>query len=248
MLPGRVIHAVAAVLALVLLGGCRVGVSVEVRPDTTGGGHVRATVTLDAEAARQVPDLAEQLRVDDLRAAGWTIDGPAALPGGGATVSATKPFVTSDGAARALDELGGGFGSLRLGIDRGFWKSTSTLEGDVDLSAGLAAFGDEELAGVVGHPTLGLDTAAVERELGRPLGDVVAVELVGDLPGRVDANAPESRAGAPVWPVPLGGRVAVQATSEQWNAFALAMGGVSVVSGVALVVVLVRRSRRVTWG
>ena len=246
--PGRVTSAALAALAVVVLGGCRVGVSVEVETQAGGGGQVRATVTLDAEAAAQVPDLAEQLRVDDLRAAGWDVDGPTPAAGGGTRLAATKPFATTDGAARALEELGGGFGSLRLRVDRSFWKTTSTLDGEVDLSAGLGAFGDEELAGLVGGPDLGLDPAAVERELGRPLGDVVTVELVGDLAGRVEANAPESRGGAAVWPVPLGASVPVQASAEQWNTVSLAAGGLSLLAGFVLLTVLVRRSRRVTWG
>jgi hypothetical protein len=238
---------ILAVATLLLLAGCRVDVSVEVETAAEGGGRVQATVTLDGEAAAQVPDLAEQLRVGDLRAAGWTVEGPSPAPGGGVTVLASKPFATSDGAARVLRELGGGFGGLRLRVDRGFWKTTSELAGAVDLSSGLAAFGDEELAGLLGNPTLGLDPAAVERELGRPLGDVVTVELVGDLAGAVDADAPATRAGAPVWTVPLGSAVAVRASAEQWNVLRLSVAGLSFVSGISLLVVLLRRSPRVSW-
>lgn len=245
MPPGRVILAVAALV--VLLTGCRVGVSVEVETAAEGGGRVRATVTLDGEAASQVPDLAEQLRVSDLRAAGWTVEGPTPAPGGGVTVLATKPFATSEGATRALQELGGGFGGLRLRVDRGFWKTRSELGGAVDLSSGLATYGDEELAGVVGNPTLGLDPAAVERELGRPLSDVVAVELVGDLAGAVDADAPQTRDGAPLWTIQLGSSVAVSATAEQWNVLRLSVAAVAVLSGFSLLVVLLCRSRRVSW-
>lgn len=244
MPPGRLILAVAA---LFVLAGCRVGVSVEVETAAEGGGRVMATVTLDGEAAAQVPDLAEQLRVSDLGAAGWTVEGPTPAPGGGVTVLASKPFATSAGATRALQELGGGFGGLRLRVDRGFWRTTSELTGAVDLSPGLAAFGDEELAALVGNPTLGLDPGAVERELGRPLAEVVAVELVGDLAGEVDADAPRARSGAPVWAVPLGSSVAVRATAQQWNVQRLALAGVSLVAGLSLSVVLVRRSRRVSW-
>ena len=244
MPPGRVLLAVAA---LFLLAGCRVDVSVEVETAAEGGGRVKATVTLDDEAAGQVPDLGEQLRVGDLRAAGWAVEGPAAAPGGGVTVLATKRFASSAGATRALQELGGGFGGLRLRVDRGLWKTTSELAGAVDLSSGLAAFGDDELAGLLGNPTLGLDPAALERELGRPLGDVVAVELVGDLAGAVDADAPQTRGGAPVWTVPLGSSVAVGATAEQWNVVRLCVAAVAILSGISLLVVLIRRSQRVSW-
>lgn len=242
--PGRVVLAVAA---LFLLAGCRVGVSVEVETDAGGGGRVRATVVLDEEAAAQVPDLAGQLRVADLGPSGWTVEGPTPAPGGGVTVVATKPFATSAGATRALQELGGGFGGLRLRVDRGFWRTSSELTGAVDLSSGLASFGDEELAALVASPTLGLDPGALERDLGRPLGEVLTVELVGDLAGEVDADAPRSRSGSPVWAVPLGSSVAVRAAASQWNVVRLALAGVSLLAGASLLVVLVRRSRRVSW-
>ena len=238
--------------ALVLLAGCRVGVSVEVEAGTGGAGHVRATVTLDREAAAQVPDLARQLRVDDLEAAGWEVDGPRPAPGGGVRVRASKPFASAAGAALALEELAGGppgpVSSLRLEVDRGAWKTRTSLKGTVDLSRGLAVLGDQELAERLGGPTLGLDPAAVERDLGRRLDEVFVFELVGDLPGRVTSNAPTRRDGAAAWPAPLGGTVSVQASSEAWNPLNVALGVLALVSGLALVAVLVRRSRAVSWG
>lgn len=237
-----------AMVAVGALSACRARVSVEVEAGAGGAGHVRATVTLDREAALQVTDLADQLRVGDLRSAGWEVDGPRAVAGGGVVVRATKSFASAVGANRALEELGRPFAPLRLRVDRGWWRTSAALEGEVDLSAGLGALGDEELAAVVGGATLGLDPAAVERELGRPLAEMLDFELVADLPGTVDSNAPEARGGAAVWPVALGGAVAVRAASEHRDAASLAMAGVAVLSGLALVVVLARRSRRVSWG
>lgn len=240
-----------ALLALLLLTGCKVGISVEVEAGARGEGHVRATVTLDEEAAAQVPDLAEQLRVDDLEAAGWEIDGPTPIAGGGATLRATKAFASGAGAARALEELSGPsgpFGTLRLRLDRGFWKTRTALEGMVDLSAGLGVFGDETLAQRLGGANLGVDPAAVERELGRPLAEVFSFEVLADLPGRVTSNSSAARDGKVVWPVPLGATMPIRATSEAWNLERLAAAGVAVVSGAGLLLVLVRRSRRVSWG
>jgi hypothetical protein len=240
-----------ALLALLLLTGCKVGISVEVEAGAGGEGHVRATVTLDEEAAAQVPDLAEQLRVDDLQAAGWEIDGPTPIAGGGARLQATKAFASDAGAARALQELGGPsgpFGTLRLRLDRGFWKTRSALEGTVDLSAGLGVFGDETLAQQLGGANLGVDPAAVERELGRPLAEVFTFEVLADLPGRVTSNSSAGRDGEVVWPVALGTTLPIRATSEAWNVERLAAVGVAVVSGAGLLLVLVRRSRRISWG
>ena len=246
----RVARLAATVLSLLALVGCRADVSVEVEAAAGGGGRVRATVTLDQEAAEQVPDLAEQLRVDDLEAAGWDVDGPRSTASGGSVLEVSKPFSGSAGAARALEELGGGsgFGGLRLAQERSFWRTRTTLSGAVDLSAGLGAFGDETLAERLGGPGLGLDQAAVERELGRPLADVLAFEVVADLPGRVEAASPGTRDGDRVWPVRLGATVAVRATSEAWNVGNLAAAAVAATSGMSLLVVVVRRSRRFSWG
>lgn len=244
-------RAAGAVVALVALGGCRADVSVEVETAAGGGGRVVAVVRLDGQAVEQVPDLADQLRVDDLEAAGWVVEGPTPAPGGGARLEASKPFSSTAGARRALDELGGPSGpfrNLRLAQDRGFWRTRTTLSGTVDLSAGLGAFGDDALAEELGSPTLGVDPAALERELGRPLGDVLGFEVVADLAGRSDDDAPGTRAGDAVWPVPLGATVEVRATSVAWNAVRLVASAVAVGSGLALLVVVVRRSRGVSWG
>jgi hypothetical protein len=239
-----------AVAALVLLAGCRVDVSVLVEVDAGGAGWVRATIDLDEEAAASVEDLAGQLRIDDLTAAGWDVEGPTAVTGGGARLRASKRFATPEGAARVLRELGGPtgpFASLRLEVGRGAWKTESSLRGEVNLSGGLAVFGDEALTGLLGNPTLGLDPAELERELGRPLHEVFTFELVADLPGRIDANAPSTRAGRPVWPARFGASVPVRATAQAWNWVNLALGGVAVASGLALLWRYVRRSRRVSW-
>lgn len=247
----RAVLAALAVVALLVLAGCRMEVSVEVETAATGGGRVRATVRLDGEAVEQVPDLAEQLRVDDLEAAGWVVEGPTPGADGSVTVEASKAFSSPAGAARALEELGGPSGpfrDLRLTQDRGFWRTRSTLSGTVDLSAGLGAFGDENLAERVGNSTLGLDPASLERELGRPLGDVVALEVVADLAGRADADAPVTREGDAVWPVALGATVPVRASADAWNLRNMAATVIAAVSGLSLILVVVRRSRRVSWG
>ena len=238
-----------ALLLPLLLGACRADLSVEVEATARGGGHVRATLTLDKEAAAKVPDLAQQLRVDDLERAGWRIDGPEPAEGGGVHLRVSKPFSSPAGAARVIEELsgaGGPFSTLGLTRERGLWKTRTALRGTVDLTAGLGAFGDAVLAEKLGSPNLGLDPAAVERDLGKPLAEAVHVEVVGHLPGTVRSNAPATRDGAAVWPVTLGGTARLAASSEAWNVASLAFGGLAMVSALALLVVLVRRSRWVS--
>lgn len=243
-------RALLAGIVVLALGACRADLSVEVDASAGGGGQVRAVVSLDAEAAALVPDLAQQLRVDDLEAAGWVVDGPAPAADGGVTLGVAKRFSSPAGAARAVEELsgaGGPFSSLRLTRTHGLWKTRTSLVGTVDLSAGLGAFGDAALAETLGAPDLGLDPAAIERELGVPLAEALRVEFVGRLPGTTTSNAPSSRGDAGVWPVDLGSTVDVSASSEAWNLMRLGFAGVAVLAFLALLVLVVRRSRLLSW-
>lgn len=249
--PSSALRLLAGVFSLLLLAGCRVDTAVDVEATTGGGGHVRVTVTLDEDAAAQVPDLAEQLRADDAVAAGWRLEGPSPARGGGVTLRATRRFDSPAGAARALEELsgtGGPLRSLRLTRERTFWETTTVLAGSVDLTPGLDVLGDDELNKLLGGPSLGMDIAALEREVGRPLAEVLTFEMGARLPGDVASNAPRTEGGAVFWPVPLGQAVPVTATSKAWNVANIALGGVSLVSALSLLAVLVRRSRAVSWG
>lgn len=226
-------------LALVLLTGCRAEVTVAVRATPEGGGDVSATVSLDKEAIEQVPDLAEQLRVDDLKASGWRIEGPAPAPGGRTEISAVKSFASPAEATGIFHELSGPngpFGALRLTRDRSLLKTRTSLTGTVDLTAGLEAFSDEVLKERLGGLPLGVDLAQLEAELGKPLSEIFGFRLTADLPGKLDGPA--------VWRVRLGQASAVDATAEQWNLAPIALGATSAASGLAFITVLLRRRRR----
>src|SRR4029450_9346843 len=76
----------ARVFFLLLLGAltaaCQVDADVLVQMRDDGSGAVTVTVTLDPEAAARIPDLTDQLQVDDLEAVGWRVDGPSTVEGG----------------------------------------------------------------------------------------------------------------------------------------------------------------------
>ncbi|MDP9070662.1 MAG: hypothetical protein M3N68_05140 [Actinomycetota bacterium] len=210
-----------------------------------GRGQVRATVTLDRAAAEQVPDLARQQRVEDLEAAGWRVEEPERDEDGSVEVRAVKAFSSAAGATRAVEELTGPDGAFRqfaLTRTRTFLKTRTRFSGTVDLSRGLEGFIDPVLRERLGGS--GLDSATVERQLGAPLAQVFTFEVRADLPGEVAGNAPGGRA---VWEPKLGQTMALEASAEQWNVLALASAVTAVVSGAALLVVLVRRSRTVSW-
>ena len=220
-------------LTLVLLAGCDARLNVEVEAGPDGGGEVRATVLLDREAAAQVPDLAQLLRVEDLEQAGWRIEGPSGREGGGSRVEAVKSFRSPQGAARAMEELSGPAGPFRdfqLTVERSYFDTRTALGGTVDLTRGLEVFGDDVLVQRLGSP-LGVDTPTIERQLGKPLRDAFHFELVARLPGK-DAR---------VWRPALGERVELAVSSTRVNTERIVFSAIALVAGVALVAVLARR-------
>ena len=240
-----------AVLALASLAGCQVDTTVGIDARADGSGVVRVVVALDRAAAAQVPDLAQQLRVDDLEAAGWRVEEPVPREGGGVEIRARKAFRSPAGAARVVEELGGDggpFRRFRLTRDRSFLRTRTALSGTVDLSSGLAAFSDPVLTERLGGSPLGVDPAVVERQLGVALSQVFAFKVAVRLPGEVESNAPAREGGGPVWLPELGQTLTLEADAEAWNASSLLFAAVAVVAGTALLAVLVRRSRRLSWG
>ena len=219
-----------------VLSGCQARLDVDIDAQPDGRGEVRATVVLDREAADQVPNLAQQLRVADLEQAGWSVEGPSRRDDGGAQIRAVRPFASSAGAAQALRELAGAEGAFRdfrLDVHRSFLRTRTAVTGTVDLSSGLEGFGDQVLRQRLGSP-LGVDPATVERQLGTPLREVFAFRVRALLPGEDPAVVTPA----------LGQRVQLSASAERWNVERVAFGAVALVAALALVDVLLSRLRR----
>lgn len=230
-----------AALAFLFLAGCRADVTVAIRATAQGGGAVTATLSLDEAAASAVPDMAQQLRVSDLKAAGWRITGPALAPGGRTEVSAVKEFASPAHATLVIQELsgvGGPFDSLRLTRTRSLFQTRTSLTGAVDLTPGLAAFSDAIIKELLGGQAVGVEPAQIAADLGKPLDDIFGFRLTADLPGDADADGTD-----PVWRARLGEKTSINAVSEQWNLSTIGFGAVSVLSGFCLVVTLIRRRR-----
>jgi len=222
-----------SLLALLLLTGCQVRLDVELAARSDGSGEVRAEVVLDKDAAAQAPNLVQDLRLDDLDAAGWKMVGPSRSDDGEVRVEAVKSFATPAGAGPAVEELGGPMGpfrDFRLRVERSFLQTRTSVDGTVDLSAGLEGFSDQVLRQRLGSP-LGVDVATVERQLGRPLREMFRVEVGARLPGEAPAVVtPE-----------LGQRVELVTSAKRVNVERIVAAIVAVVAGLALLVTLLRR-------
>lgn len=175
-----------AVLALVILAaGCQVDVQVGVQVREDGGGSVTVAVGLDDAALARVGKLDQQLRTDDLQAAGWAVT-PPTREGDRTWVRATKSFDTPDEGTAVLAELtatDGPFRDFRVARTSSTFGTDFAVDGVVDLTGGPQAFGDEELRSLLGGDAYGGTLQSIEQAEGRSVDEMVSFQVVVDLPG-----------------------------------------------------------------
>jgi hypothetical protein len=234
----------AVVIAVLVATGCRTDVLVRLDVDEDGSGTVSVGVGLDDEAAGRIPDLADQLRVDDLEQAGWTVAGPAEEDDGRTWVRASKPYASPEEASAVLSEVAGADGPFRaftVARERSLARTELSVEGTVDLSGGLDAFSDPALAERLGGLPFGQELSDLLGDTAP--GDAVKVTVAVGLPGDVQAGGATDQApGVAVWDVPLGGRpVTVSATGSELRTATVAWLAVAALAALALVVVLAAR-------
>jgi hypothetical protein len=212
---------VVVALALVLTcAACQIRTEVTFDIQEDGSGTVGVSVALDADAMSKAPGLAQELRFDDLEAAGWTITGPAPEADGLTWIRATKPFATPAEAGSILAEVSGDNGPFRgfaVTRERSFARTTFGFTGTVDFAGGLEAFGDEALADALDGEPLGEDVQAIEDRLGQRIDEVFRFQVLVRMPGEVTSNAPSTLENGAVWEPRLSaddGPLTLLATSE----------------------------------
>lgn len=233
----------AAALALLLCSACQVTIAVGVDAQQNGSGIVRAGVGLDDDALRQIPDLAQQLRVDDLKKAGWTVLGPRKESDKRTWVRATKPFANSAGAAKAISELNGPngpFKNFRLRTTHSFLRTKTSFSGTVDR-VGAQGLADSRLQQQLGGS--GVDPKVLEQQVNQIIDRSVRTEVVVHLPGSVSSNAPTEISGGVLWHPKAGEQAHLTASSTAWNLRPVIFGVIALVLAVAAAIIW-RRSRR----
>ena len=231
----------AIVVVLLAVAGCRIDTDIDLAVAADGSGTVTVTARLDRAAAARVPDLDQTLLVKDLRATGWKVTGPDARRGGGVQVRAVRRFAHPAQLRALMEQLGGRNGPFRrfsLVRSHSFAKTTFRLEGTVDLSAGLEAFGDAELRSLLGGQMFGRPLADLEREAGAPLSEAVRFTVRTRLPG---GSTKEWR---PVLGEPAT-RVEATSSSRAPRAWLFAAAAALAALGFLVTVVLIARYNRV---
>ena len=94
------------IVSLLALTACRLDVSVSVEMEPDGTGVVTMVAIADDELVQQVPDLVDDLRLDDAIANGWRVDGPTAADTGGLVITLTHDFNSAEELANVLTSIG----------------------------------------------------------------------------------------------------------------------------------------------
>ena len=111
-MPRRRLVLLVALLAWAT-SACQVVLTTGVDVTRDGTGRVTAGLGLDADAVKEVGDVATALRLDDVRQAGWQVEGPRKEGDGLTWVRASKPFADPDQLPAILAELNGADGPFR---------------------------------------------------------------------------------------------------------------------------------------
>jgi hypothetical protein len=231
-----------ALVACLLLAGCKVDTTVTIAVRDDGSGFVRVSVALDPEAVQNAEAgggrLEDRVRLADLDAAGWRVSPWKRAQDGSARLSLRKDFDDAEDVAGIFEEVNGNDGPLRgvkLERDRGILSTRYELGGVADLSQLTAAVvTDPEVAAQLTAQRI--DLTLIDQQLGQEIRDAFRLRIRLDLPGGDKEFAPEP-----------GEKVNLSASTTQFDTTRGLLLLAAVVLGVLGIVVLVRgelRSRR----
>ena len=182
MLRNRRLPRVFALLALVVFvaAGCRVQIETKIDVVLNGKGTITQGIGFDDAALKRVGDPAQALRADDLVQAGWEVDA-ASKEGGLTWIRVHQSFETPEEGTALLAQLSGPDGPYRdMLIKRsdGLLSTSVKVTGQIDTTAGLAMFGDQQLATTLGGDASGGLLAKIEAEEKAPPASLVGLDLI----------------------------------------------------------------------
>jgi hypothetical protein len=174
---------VAVLLGIVLLSSCRLDIAVTVAMEPDGTGIVTLVATADAELVAQVPDLVDDLRLDDAVANGWQVEGPVAADDGSLTITLSHEFASATELANVLNSIGPPLTRMEAArtFDAATEQTTNATNGVMVLANGYESFADADLLAAVG----GLPFAAEIGASGLAPADAMSFVYRVSLPGEI---------------------------------------------------------------
>ena len=237
----RVARFALGVVCVFVLTACRLDVVVNVQMEPDGTGVVTVEATADEELVAQVPDLVDDLRLDDAVENGWVVEGPTGVDGGGLRVVLTHPFSSAAELANVLTSIGPPLTQMAAARTEGAdGQIVNGINGVMVLPDGYESFADADLVAAVGGLPFGEEIAAS----GTPIEEAFSFTYRVSLPGELESAETGTDVGDDVieWVAPLDGSAVnlyvatVQRPAGDGNSWA---GPVATISFVALIVWIV---------
>jgi hypothetical protein len=191
------------VIAVMVLAACRVDSTVDISMGADGKGTITVTAVADADVVKQAPGLAQDLRFNDAKAAGWTVTDPTDTAGGGLQVQLKHGFASPEEATALLQSINGSGGPLHAASLTRTVKDTGTtvsLTGSLRID-GLAAFADPGVLAAIGATPYAEQVAASNLSPAQAVG----VTVRATLPGKITSVTGVVKDGGVSWVVPLDG-------------------------------------------
>ena len=197
----RLLLLVACVAALT---ACRLDVTVDVAIEPDGTGTVTVTAIADAELTSQVPDLVDDLRLDDATENGWVVDGPTTTDDGGLELVLTHDVGSAEELANVLNSIGPPLTRMAAArtTDAETEQTTNAINGVMQLENGFASFADAELIDTVGGLPFEEQFTASGLSPSEAMSFTYRVSLPGEL---VSAEEGTEVDGVIEWQAPLDG-------------------------------------------
>lgn len=182
MFRNRRLPRVFALVALVVVvaAGCRVQIETKIDVGLDGKGTITQSIGFDDAALKRVGDPAQALRADDLVQAGWEVDA-ASKEGDLTWIRVHQSFETPEEGTALLAQLSGPDGPYRdmlISRSDGFLSTSVKVAGQIDTTAGLQMFGDQQLATTLGGDASGGLLAKIEAEEKAPPASMVGLDLI----------------------------------------------------------------------
>ena len=168
-------------VSLLALSACRLDVTVDVVMEPDGTGDVIVVAVADAELVAQVPDLVDDLRLDDAIANGWVVDGPTEAADGSLSITLTHDFTSHVELANVLNSIGPPFTRMAAARTTEDDQTTNAVNGELQLVNGFEAFADADLVAAVGGQPFAEEFAATGAQPEDSMSVTFRVSLPGEL-------------------------------------------------------------------